>query len=38
MARLTARERRERVEALRAAIEQSRREWLGKRVCMASHV
>ncbi len=32
MARLTARERRERAEALRAAVEQSRRDWLGKRV------
>lgn len=32
MGRLTARERRERAAALRAAVEQSRRGWLGKRV------
>jgi hypothetical protein len=32
MARLTAKERRERAAALRAAVEQSRREWLGKQV------
>jgi hypothetical protein len=32
MARRTARERRERAAALHAAVEQSRREWLGKRV------
>lgn len=33
MARRTAKERRERVAALQAAVEQSRQEWLGKRVC-----
>jgi hypothetical protein len=32
MARVTAKERRERAAALRAAVEQSRREWLGRRV------
>ena len=32
MARVTAKERRERAAALLAAEEQSRREWLGKRV------
>ena len=32
MARVTAKERRERAAALRAAVEQSRREWLGKQV------
>lgn len=32
MARKTARERREQAEVLQKAVEQSRREWLGKRV------
>jgi hypothetical protein len=32
MPRLTAKERREKAAALLAAVEQSRREWLGKRV------
>src|SRR5258706_1997870 len=32
MARLTAKERREQAAALRVAVDQSRREWLGKRV------
>jgi hypothetical protein len=32
MPRLTTKERREKAAALRAPVEQSRREWLGKRV------
>ena len=32
MARKTTRERREQAEALQRAVEQSRRQWLGKRV------
>ncbi len=32
MARRTVKQRREQAEALRAQVEQSRREWLGKRV------
>lgn len=35
MARETAKERREWAAALRVAVEQSRREWLGKRVRFA---
>ena len=32
MVRVTAQQRRERVAALRAQVEQSRRDWLGKRI------